>query len=114
MESNKNNAWLTRKGEPYRLTKEHLRSLINPLDPATFIKVLEEMDYPFIEHEWIRAIETIANKGLALSWVIGKYIAIMNLAAYRSMTFADSNFIPNQKYKIEVRVKEVKNGFKTE
>ena len=100
MESNR---YYGRNGKPCSMDKETLRSVVDPLQPRTFIKFLEEMDIPFIEDEWIYALQSVLNRKGDSKYVIGRYIALMNLKGFRSFTFADSRYDKNViKYKVIV------------
>lgn len=100
MESNR---YFGRNGELCSVDKETLRNIIDPLKPRSFIKFLEEMDIPFFEDEWIRILETTLNRGGNLKFVIGKYIALMNLKGFRPFVFTDSRYNKDVvKYRIKV------------
>ena len=95
--------YIGRDGRICSVDKVTLRSIIDPLQPRTFIKFLEEMDLPFFEDEWIRTIENILNRNAPVSFVIGGYIAKMNLPAFRQFTFEDSIYDNTvAKYKVKI------------
>lgn len=97
------NRYYGRDGKPCLVDKETLRNIIDPLQPRTFIKFLEDMDIPFIEDEWIRCLEIILNRGGSLKFAIGEYIALMNLEGFRPFTFADSKYNKNTvRYRIKI------------
>ena len=79
-----------RKGELYKkATKSEIKEMINPFLPSTFIPLLKDMDYPYLEDAWGQTLAKAAEKN-ATKTVIGKYIAKMNLPSYRSFTFKNS------------------------
>ena len=95
--------YVGRNGCVCSVDKITLRNIIDPLQPRTFIKFLVEMDLPFFEEEWIRMIEGVLNQNAPTSFVIGKYIAKMNLPAFRQFTFEDSIFDNTvTKYKVKI------------
>lgn len=79
-----------------KYTKSDLRNMINPLNPDTFIPILKEMDYPYIESIWRSCLAQSANtacKSLNYSpklRVFAHYIARMQTIAFQNKTFKDS------------------------
>lgn len=79
-----------------KYTKSDLRDMINPLNPNTFIPILKEMDYPYIEGIWRSCLAHSANvacESLNSSpkrTVFAHYIARMQTVAFQNKTFKDS------------------------
>ena len=77
-------------------TKAELRDMINPLEPATFIPILKEMDYPYIEGIWRSCLANSANNAYEnlgykpKSRIFAHYIARMRTIALQDKTFKDS------------------------
>lgn len=94
---NKERFYVDRHGDFYSKTKEYIIAHIDPYDPATIIPVLREMDYPFFEDEWLRILGNQITTGLPLNSTLGKYIAKMQLSAYKPFTFKDSKYTENVK-----------------
>jgi len=63
--------------------KSCLTRHVNNYDPSTFLWILEEIDVPYIEHEWTTLLErAIAEKGankLTGMSILGKYLSKMKL-----------------------------------
>ena len=49
-----------------KYTKQEIYNFINPYDKSTFLFLLKDMDYPFIEREWNILLKTMIrnNKDL--------------------------------------------------
>lgn len=93
-----------RNGQPCSMSKVEMQNLIDPLQPRSFIKVLEELDIPFFEDEWLRIIENKLNRNHSLAYTMGAYIALMNLKGFCNFTFVDSRYDKTVKrYVIEVK-----------
>lgn len=71
-----------------KYTKEEIYSLIDNLNPDTFLPFLEEMNYPYIEDEWNRTLKVAQERGM--DKVFGRYIAKMRLCSFRNFTYSDS------------------------
>lgn len=67
---------------------------VNNYDPQTFLWILEEIDVPYIEHEWTTLLErAVAERGvnkLTGISILGKYLSKMKLVQYKNYTWADS------------------------
>ena len=66
-------------------TKEEILSTIDNYDFNTVCYYLQEMNYPFIEEEWLRMVERYNN-----GKVFGRYLSLMRLKGYQLFTFEDS------------------------
>lgn len=71
-----------------KYTREEIYSLIDNLNPDTFLPFLKEMDYPYIEDEWNRTLKVAQERGM--DKVFGRYIAKMRLCSFRNFTYNDS------------------------
>ena len=93
------NFWKKRNGNYHTICKSYYRDTIDPYDTSTFLPLLKELDIPYIPDEWNHVIEWGNEKKKSQS-IIGRYIAKMNLAAFRGMTFQDTDrFVkPSRKY----------------
>lgn len=101
-----------RNGETYPYTKEEIEKSIDPFVPSTFIPILKEMNYPFIEEEWIYNIISVINRRDNFDFMNG-YINKMNLFGFRNFTFKDSNkfnkqYIPIDKCKYKIKIEKIK------
>ena len=92
------NFWKKRNGNYHTICKSYYRDTVDPYDTSTFLPLLKELDIPYIPDEWNHVIQW-SNKDKSKN-TIGRYIAKMNLVAFRDMTFQDTNrFIkPPRKY----------------
>ena len=68
------------------LCKTCILSDIDNNNPDTFLKYLQELDMPYIEHEWncYKAKHEI---------VFNRYIALMRLPVFKNLKYSDSNFL---------------------
>lgn len=83
------NFWKKRNGNYHTICKSYYRDTVDPYDTSTFLPLLKELDIPYIPDEWNHVIQW-SNKEKSKN-TIGRYIAKMNLAAFRDMTFQDSD-----------------------
>lgn len=92
------NFWKKRNGNYHTICKSYYRDTVDPYDTSTFLPLLKELDIPYIPDEWNHVIQW-SNKEKSKN-TVGRYIAKMNLAAFRDMTFQDTDrFIkPPRKY----------------
>ena len=92
------NFWKKRNGNYHTICKSYYRDTVDPYDTSTFLPLLKELDIPYIPDEWNHV--TKWSKKEKSKNTIGRYIAKMNLAAFRDMTFQDTDrFIkPPRKY----------------
>lgn len=87
--------YIDRNGSIYPRSIDEVAHSIDVLKPNTFLPILQEMDYPFLENEWLRYVKReLLYKGNSMELfnrrVFGKYISCMNLRGYKNMTFKDS------------------------
>lgn len=82
--------YLDKYGKRYPYFGRDIAYYVNPFKPDTFLWMLEEMDYPFLEKEWLNIIEKLLRKGSSLHVVFGQYIHKIRLKQYKDMTFKDS------------------------
>ena len=82
-------------GSEYTMVpKEQLMQIIDPYDPDSYLPYLEAMNYPYFEEEWIRTRDNLAREGFEYTkYTFGKYIAKMNLKAYKPFTWEDNDSI---------------------
>ena len=81
-----------RDGIDYAVPKGTINKSINPYDPSTYQVHLENMDYPYIIDEWERTREYCVKNNI-IECVFPKYIAKMNLAAYKKFTWKNTEKI---------------------
>lgn len=68
--------------------------ITNPYIPDSYLPHLEAMNYPYFEEEWIRTRDNLAREGKEYAkYTLGKYIAKMNLKAYKPFTWEDNDSI---------------------
>ena len=85
-----------RDGSEYTMIpKEELMRIIDPYNPDSYLPYLEVMNYPYFENEWNLTREYLENKGGKehTKYTLGKYIAKMNLKAYKPFTWKDNSSI---------------------
>lgn len=80
-----------RKGNFYPYLKTEIKGTINDFDRQSFLPILQDMDYAFIEERW-NSYRDRNNYNINPS-IIGKYIAWMNLGNLKGLRFKDSIFI---------------------
>lgn len=92
------NFWKKRNGNYHTICKSYYRDTVDPYDTSTFLPLLKELDIPYIPDEWNHVLQW-SNKEKSKN-TIGRYIAKMNLATFRDMTFQDTDrFVkPPRKY----------------
>lgn len=84
-----------KKGNIFPYWKEDIRRYVDPHKPVTFISLLQELDIPFIEEQWIRLLERAYNHNnpsVQLQNIFGKYLSLMKLRGFRNYTFLDTSF----------------------
>lgn len=95
------NFYSLKNGEKMELCKQCLTMHVNPLEPETFLWILEKVDVPYIEEEWNILVEkTYAidpNKLKDGNIVLGKYLAKMRLGQWKRFTWADTEKIVQEK-----------------
>lgn len=77
----------------YRLKvcKDCIKSDFNAEDRSSYMWVLRELDMPFISQTWRMLKRGAEAGGRSLEQLLGKYIAIMHLPAFRLLTWEDSD-----------------------
>ena len=87
---NKTIYFLNRQGEQYLIPKEELKKIIDPFDENTFLPHLKNMNYPYLKEVWERIRENCIRLNKK-ELTFGKYLARMNLMAYRNFTWENTN-----------------------
>lgn len=88
----RNNTFYTKK------TKEQIFKSIDFQNPTSFLPILKEMDYPYIEREWNKYLRKYGPKAN----ILGRYIALMRLKSYSDFAWEDSELFNNHFNKIGV------------
>ena len=79
-------------GKLFPYYKEDIKKKINVYKPCTFFPVLQALDVPFYEEEWLRMIKRQLERGSGdLSSIFGRYLAKMYLHDFRNFGFSDSS-----------------------
>ena len=76
----------------YDHTKEEIYNMIAKDGKDTFIYFCEQLDIPFIEHEYKILQERYPDKN-----IFGRYLSKMKLVSFRPYTWKDSNDL-NERY----------------
>lgn len=87
-------------GHPMKKCKKCMASLIDLKSPSTVMKIMEEVDIPYIPEEWNSLREryefntgkdgkVVRNKNANQS-VLGRYIGKMRLEQYKNFSFSDT------------------------
>ena len=84
-----------RDGSEYTMApKEELMQIIDPYNPDSYLPYLEAMNYPYFEREWNLTRDNLVRRGFEYTkYTLGKYIAKMNLKAYKPFTWEDNDSI---------------------
>ena len=84
-----------RDGTKTDLCKSCLTLHVDNFDPDTFLWILKDMDFPYIETEWntIREKAYAKNKNLTGISVLGKYLSKMRIKQFKNYGWADSESI---------------------
>ena len=84
-----------RDGSEYAIVpKEELMRIVDPYNPDSYLPYLEAMNYPYFENEWNLTRDNLARQGFEYTkYTLGKYIAKMNLKAYKPFTWKDNDLI---------------------
>lgn len=72
---------------------------INNFDPKTFVPLLEDLDFPYVELEWNRLLEIERDKNphkASSAPVFGRYVTLMKLEQWRQYRFKDSEMLNEQ------------------
>lgn len=85
----------SRQGVLHKFCKKCLTMHIDNFDPTTFLWILEDLDFPYIEVEWNITRDKIYNEkgpdGMTGMSVFGKYISKMKLKQHKAYGWADSD-----------------------
>lgn len=82
-----------RDGERFPTCKECLCAYLDPRRPDTFMWILEELDFPWDEAEWVEAYNRALAKhptNLSPRNVLGYYLRRMNMSQWRGKRWSDS------------------------
>lgn len=106
----------TRKsGERCKICADCLTMYIDNRKPSTFLWILEELDYPYIEDAWINMANKIYKRNpgkFGPKSVFGVYIRAMNMANYCEYSWKDSDAINEKNRAAKEAVKTVReNGY---
>lgn len=84
------------------ICKECLRSEIDDWDVSTILPLLQELDIPFIEHEW----QKIRKKNLQNNHfnTFGRYVNLMKLKSFQYYKFEHTSLL--NKYYDQWQIKE--------
>ena len=86
----KNKYFIQRDNTFYtKMTKDEIRASVDMTDPASFLPILKDMNYPYWEDLWMKILEKYGPK----SNVMGRYTCLMRLKGYQGYTWADNPFI---------------------
>ena len=95
-----------RNKEFYPIKVEELVKDINPDDFNTVIPILQKLNYPAFEDEWVRTKHACIRQEQDKKFMFKKYISKMWLMSYKDFTFEDSERINN------LRKERLKEGLK--
>ena len=84
-----------RNKEWYPVKVEEIVKDINPDDFNTVIPILEKLNYPALEDEWVHTKHHCIHQEQGKEVMLKKYISKMWLMTYKSLTFEDSERINN-------------------
>lgn len=93
--------YLKRNKEPYLAkTVREIGNNIDILSLNSILSILKELDYPFVIKEWMYVLKA-SNTELTWSFyynmspdrILSRYLAIMNLPAWKHYTYKDSNIL---------------------
>lgn len=82
-----------RNKEWYPVKVEEIVKDINPDDFNTVIPILQKLNYPALEDEWVRTKHHCIRQEQGKKVMFKKYISKMWLASYKPLTFKDSERI---------------------
>ncbi|MCD8210327.1 MAG: hypothetical protein LUC37_02155 [Prevotella sp.] len=69
---------------------------VDNFEPKTYTWILEDLDYPYVEPEWIRLRDrayAVSQSPLSGTSVLGRYVSLMNLNQYRGYSWADTELL---------------------
>ena len=92
-----------RNKEWYPIKVEEIVKNINPDDFNTVIPILQILNYPALEEEWVHTKHACIRQEQGKEAMFKKYISKMWLAAYKPLTFEDSERIN------EIRAEKLKS-----
>lgn len=86
-----NQFYTKRNGEKSEKCKFCTTMLVDNSKPETFIPILKEFDYPYVQSEWKTQYEkALKNGNPSPQSVLGKYLARMHLSQFSDKKFSDS------------------------
>lgn len=84
-----------KKNNIFPYLKTDICDKIDVFRPCTFFPVLQELDIPFLEEQWLTIVERNIQKGIEEKdlafWTFGKYLAWCKLHDNKNNGFKDSN-----------------------
>lgn len=123
------NFYKKRNGEFVDICKKCLTMHVNNFDESTYLWILEELDFPYVEHLWQshRDKAYAKNRNLTGMSVLGSYLGSMRLKAWKSYGWADGpklneehrrqleaqNMEPDEDYEAQLK-EQLDNGEITE
>ena len=88
--------FLCRNKSPYLIKNiQEINLEFNYLDFSSVLKILKELNYPFVVREYLRVLDYFKNvysDDIPVR-VLSRYLSIMNLASYRNFTYKDSDIL---------------------
>jgi len=75
-----------------KYTKEEIDEKVNPFEPKTFIPILQELDFPYLEAVWARLLAQNYSVPTPNKNIFGKYLAKMDLKIFKKLRFSDSAY----------------------
>ena len=103
--------WHRRDGSALDICKECACKYVDNKKPSTFLWILKEVDVPFIEERWIELCRKKYNKDpfrFNSSSVIGTYIRVMAMQAFRNYHYSDTLELNQELIKYRKRMAEDK------
>ena len=81
--------------------KKCLTMHVNSWQPTTFLKILEEVDVPYIETEWNILLERYGKDPRKVTGltIMGRYLSKMKLTQYSNLTWADTERLAEEEKK---------------
>lgn len=71
--------------------KEDIKKVINVFKPSTFLPIMQELDIPFYEEQWLLYINRCIEKNGDFKTIFGKYLSWCKLKDIRMRTFKESD-----------------------
>lgn len=76
------------------LCKKCFTMHVDPFDPLTFTPLLEQIDVPYVESQWVKVLEKdLEAPPLA---IFGSYLSVMRLNQWKDKRYADSGAIKQE------------------